>query len=124
MTYFELTNDNSDFWTKVRQELYRRTNNASECANHGVPIDEMEKLYKVISALSYAKVFGKSVDVAPNILTFTPEAIVDHMLEWAEKCQFSNMFLLETSSGVSHRDSDKYVDELNVLFSLKKDDWI
>ena len=52
----------------------------------------------------------------------TPVEFVDYMLEWAEKCPFSNTFLVH--NGDSYVESTNIIEELDVLFSLNKDDWI
>lgn len=122
MTYSDLL-DPDDFVALVKKELFSRTNGADSKRNHGVPIDEMEKLYKAITALNFAKRYSKSVTVNENIKKImTPKAFVDHMLEWAEKCPFSNMFLVNNTD--VYRDNVNILEELDVLFSLKKDDWI
>jgi len=123
MTYSNLLDAPDDFIALVKKELFSRTNGADSKRNHGVPLDEMEKLYKAITALNFAKKYSSSVIVNENIKKImTPAGFVDHILEWAEKCPFSNTFLVH--SGDSYIEGTNIIDELNVLFSLKKDDWI
>lgn len=122
MKYSDLL-DTDDFVALVKKELFSRTNGADSKRNHGVPLDEMEKIYKAISALNLAKKYSNAVTVNENIKKImTPAAFVDHMLEWAEKCPFSNKFLVNNTDVYS--DNGNILEELDVLFSLKKDDWI
>lgn len=124
MTYSDLLEprDEDSFVALVKKELFRRTNGADSRRDHGVPINEMEKLYKAISALHFAKRFSKSITVDEGIKKMTPVEFVDYMLEWAEKCPFSNTFLVH--NGDSYVESTNIIEELDVLFSLNKDDWI